>query len=302
MKIVLIRHLCTPGNEKKQYIGRTDESLSENAVEAFQRSRNSYPTVQSVIASPMKRCIETARLIYPRADICTEPMLRECDFGLFEGRTYEELKEEPAYTAWLESGGTTAFPGGEAQEEFRTRCVEGIRKWINALAEEKGRKRGIRCSRRERSWQLCHGLRRNRMIFYHWQVENGGGYEASVREEEWLKRQKVSGRGSEDCCTDIAVPGNWMNNNEGKGKNMKKKKSICLTAAAAAVLISGCVMNTGARVYDSDRAIASSSNSYNLSNYTGGQNGNTVSGTAEKLEGMDTVWRYEADEENRSDP
>ena len=78
---------------------------------------------------------------------------------------------------------------------------------------------------------------------------------------------------------------------------MKKKKSICLTAAAAAVLISGCVMNTGARVYDSDRAIASSSNSYNLSNYTGGQNGNTVSGTAEKLEGMDTVWRYEADEE-----
>lgn len=56
-------------------------------------------------------------------------------------------------------------------------------------------------------------------------------------------------------------------------------------------------MNTGARVYDSDRAIASSSNSYNLSNYTGGQNGNTVSGTAEKLEGMDTVWRYEADEE-----
>src|SRR5699024_3561475 len=119
MKIVLIRHLCTPGNEKKQYIGRTDESLSEKAVEAFRRSRNSYPEVQKVIASPMKRCIETARLIYPQADICTEPMLRECDFGLFEGRTYEELKDEPAYIAWLGSGGTTAFPGGEAQEEFR---------------------------------------------------------------------------------------------------------------------------------------------------------------------------------------
>lgn len=78
---------------------------------------------------------------------------------------------------------------------------------------------------------------------------------------------------------------------------MKKKKSICLTAVVTAVLISGCVMNTGARVYDSDRAIASSSNSYNLTDYTGNQNGNTVSGSAEKLEGMDTVWSYEAEEE-----
>ena len=56
-------------------------------------------------------------------------------------------------------------------------------------------------------------------------------------------------------------------------------------------------MNTGARVYDSDRAIASSSNSYNLIDYTGNQNGNTVSGSAEKLEGMDTIWSYEAEEE-----
>ncbi len=189
MKIVLIRHLCTPGNEKKQYIGRTDESLSEKAVEAFQRSRNSYPEVQKVIASPMKRCIETARLIYPQADICTEPMLRECDFGLFEGRTYEELKEEPAYTAWLESGGTTAFPGGEAQEEFRARCVEGIRKWINVLTEEKA----------ESAAFVVHGgtimaalsrLAEEPHDFYHWQVENGGGYEASVREEEWMNGRK----------------------------------------------------------------------------------------------------------------
>ena len=35
MKIVFIRHLKTPGNEKRQYIGRTDEDLSEQAVEEF---------------------------------------------------------------------------------------------------------------------------------------------------------------------------------------------------------------------------------------------------------------------------
>ena len=92
MKIVFIRHLRTPGNEKRQYIGRTDESLSERAVEEFYSSKNRYPAVKSVVASPMKRCIETARLIYPEAEIRTEPLLRECSFGLFEGKSYEELK------------------------------------------------------------------------------------------------------------------------------------------------------------------------------------------------------------------
>ena len=189
MKIVFIRHLKTPGNEKRQYIGRTDEDLSEQAVEEFRRRQEKsigalYPSVQRIIASPLKRCIRTAELIYPGQEICTEPMLRECDFGLFEGRTYEELKEEPAYTAWLKSGGTTAFPGGEAQEEFRTRCVEGIRKWINALAEEKA----------ESAAFVVHGgtimaalsrLAEEPHDFYHWQANNGEGYTAEVIEEEW---------------------------------------------------------------------------------------------------------------------
>ena len=149
MKTVFIRHLPTPGNEKRQYIGRTDEHLSDAAVKAFCNRIHTYPDVQYVIASPMIRCIETARLIYPDVEIRTEPMLRECDFGLFEGKTYEELKEHPAYIEWLESGGTTAFPDGEAQEVFRERCAEGP------------------------------------YDFYHWQVENGGGFTAEVSEEDW---------------------------------------------------------------------------------------------------------------------
>ena len=177
MKIIFIRHLRTPGNEKRQYIGRTDESLSDRALEGFLSSKNRYPAVKSVIASPMKRCIETARLIYPEAEIRTEPLLRECDFGLFEGKTYEELKDHPAYIEWLESGGMAAFPEGEPQELFRNRCAEGVQKWIEILLEEKA----------ESAAFVVHGgtimaslsrLAEEPHDFYHWQVENGGGYEA----------------------------------------------------------------------------------------------------------------------------
>ena len=95
MELILIRHLKTPGNEKRQYIGSTDEELSEQEVLNFKQKYkiDSYPQVQQVIVSPMKRCIQTAELIYPKNQITQEVLLKECDFGIFEGKTYEELKE-----------------------------------------------------------------------------------------------------------------------------------------------------------------------------------------------------------------
>ena len=141
MKIIFIRHLPTPGNEKRQYIGSTDEDLSQGAVERFRKMQPDnreriYPPVQYVIASPLKRCIRTAELIWPGQEILIEPMLRECDFGAYERKTYEELKNEPEYIRWMESGGMTAFPGGEDQTGFRRRCVDGVKQWICRLLEK----------------------------------------------------------------------------------------------------------------------------------------------------------------------
>lgn len=77
---------------------------------------------------------------------------------------------------------------------------------------------------------------------------------------------------------------------------MRKRWKIITAAGLSVFLLPGCVMNTGARVYDNDRALAGDANSYNLTNYSSAQSDNTVSGTAEKLEGMDTIWEFDADE------
>ena len=96
LKIMLIRHFATPGNEKRQYIGSTDEVLSEKT--AF--LKRSYPIPEYIIASPMKRCVQTAKRIWGTdlsgCPIVLEPLMRECDFGQFEGKTYEELKSKVA--------------------------------------------------------------------------------------------------------------------------------------------------------------------------------------------------------------
>ena len=95
MKIYFIRHGRTPGNKKKRYVGRTDESLCEE--EALRLANSCFPKVDKVYTSSMKRCIETAQILYPDQDPIVVDHLQECDFGAFEYKNYEELKDEKAY-------------------------------------------------------------------------------------------------------------------------------------------------------------------------------------------------------------
>lgn len=205
MKVIFIRHLPTPGNEKKQYIGRTDESLSSGAVTSFHKKREMYlknpketdgesisfyPSAELIVASPMKRCVQTAELIYPEQKIVTEPELKECDFGRFEGKTYEELKDDPAYLAWLESGGTLAFPEGEDQEAFRSRCAEGVRRWLQKGIEEK-RKSIAFVVHGGTIMAALHRLAEGEHGFYDWQTGNGRGFTALAAEVEWQEGMEI---------------------------------------------------------------------------------------------------------------
>ena len=124
MKLIFIRHGKTAGNCEKRYIGTTDEPLCEEGRAGLLDKR--YPAADIVIASPMKRCLETAKLLYPGQKPVLYDGLRECDFGAFEGKNYLELSKDPDYQRWIDSAGTLPFPGGERIEDFKRRCVEAF--------------------------------------------------------------------------------------------------------------------------------------------------------------------------------
>ena len=109
---------------------------------------------------------------------------RECDFGQFEGKTYEQLKKNAAYIKWLKSGGITAFPGGEDQEEFRKRCVEGMKKQVRFLIARHVKYAAF-VVHGGTIMAVMHALYEEKKDFYNWQVENGSGYLVSVSEKEW---------------------------------------------------------------------------------------------------------------------
>ena len=137
MTVILIRHGETSGNSEKRYIGRTDEPLSESGREAVTENaaRGKYPAADIVFSSPMKRCIETASIIYPDKTLTVEENLKEIDFGIFEGKSYSELSGTALYQQWIESGGSMPFPQGEVREAFISRTVSAFKRLIFSIEE-----------------------------------------------------------------------------------------------------------------------------------------------------------------------
>lgn len=181
MNIALIRHFQTPGNLVGNYIGVTDEDLIPLEEEI---NRSLYPKVEKIYASPLKRCVQTAEFIYPGQAIRIKHNLKECDFGRFENKNYQDLSGDEAYQKWVDCGGKMKFPGGEDPEEFKLRCCEAFLDCIKECIEENETSVAL----------VVHGgtimsimekFDADRRGFYEYQVKNGNGYVLRLNEENW---------------------------------------------------------------------------------------------------------------------
>ncbi|MBQ9661647.1 MAG: histidine phosphatase family protein [Oscillospiraceae bacterium] len=118
MKVLLIRHGLTRLGEEHRYQGSLDDGLSERGRAELKRAELSPARV---FVSPAKRARETAEILFPQAEQIVCPGLREMDFGMFEGRGWWEMEDDPAYNAWIESECRSRCPQGEDREGFSER-------------------------------------------------------------------------------------------------------------------------------------------------------------------------------------
>ncbi|MDE6092821.1 MAG: histidine phosphatase family protein [Ruminococcus sp.] len=127
-RISVIRHGMTEANEKGIYIGKTDLPLSpRGAAEiASKMDEFDYPAVHRVYSSPLKRCTETADILFPETEIKTVDDLRELDFGDFENKSVEELLNNDDYRKWLKGGKDSRSPNGESLEEMTARTYKAL--------------------------------------------------------------------------------------------------------------------------------------------------------------------------------
>ena len=135
-ELILIRHGKTAGNLLGRYIGsRTDEPLCDEGREGL--AGKQLPEVERLYVSPMKRCVETAEILWPgfdRKKMQKVTDLRECDFGDFENKKYKELSGNGDYQAWIDSNGTLPFPNGESMDAFKSRCLEAFARIVEEVS------------------------------------------------------------------------------------------------------------------------------------------------------------------------
>lgn len=118
--VFLLRHGETADTAAHRYCGESDPPLSEAGRKRLADLH--YPAAERYVSSDSRRAAETVRLLWGREPDARLPGLRECAFGEFEGRTYGELKEDPAYRAWCgDRTGTLSPPGGESRNAFSAR-------------------------------------------------------------------------------------------------------------------------------------------------------------------------------------
>ncbi len=133
LEIYWLRHGKTKSNEEHRYLGKTDEGLTEAEIERLQAMKvpeawRAFP----LFSSPMKRCRQTAELLFQKEPLPI-PEWGEMDFGLFEGKNYQDLKGDSYYQRWIDSGGTLPFPQGESREAFLQRSRKGLERMLFLL-------------------------------------------------------------------------------------------------------------------------------------------------------------------------
>lgn len=188
IELYLIRHGATKANREHRYLGRTEEPLSEEgreALKAFQK-KGIYPdpaSLQALFVSPMERCRETAELLFGDCEQHMIPEFREMDFGLFEGKNYQDLRGNAQYQAWIDSNGTLPFPKGESREDFIARCRRGFEEMLRIVTAE-----GIRRNEeRKNIAAVVHGGTIMAVCssftdgeYFDFQIGNGEGYRCKV--------------------------------------------------------------------------------------------------------------------------
>lgn len=127
-RISVLRHGMTEANEKGIYIGKTDIPLSAKGAGeiAAKTDEFDYPSVHRVYSSPLRRCTETAEILFPETELKTVDDLRELDFGDFENKSVDELINNDDYKKWLKGGKDSRSPNGESLEEMTARTYKAL--------------------------------------------------------------------------------------------------------------------------------------------------------------------------------
>jgi probable phosphoglycerate mutase len=129
-RLAMLRHGETVGNSSLRFHGSADVALSDaGRVQMREAARALREAVfDLVVASPLRRSWEAARIVAGATPVRIEEGLREIDFGRWEGLTDAEIaaRDPVLHREWRERAPGFEYPGGELRAEFRGRVMRAF--------------------------------------------------------------------------------------------------------------------------------------------------------------------------------
>ena len=128
LHLILVRHGETEWNAQRRYQGQSDIPLSEEGRRQANcvAERLACQKIDVVYASDLERAWETASIIAEpnQLQVCLEPRLRELNFGVLEGLTFDEaqIQYPEMIAAWLKDFNQPP-QGAETIDLFHARIV-----------------------------------------------------------------------------------------------------------------------------------------------------------------------------------
>jgi broad specificity phosphatase PhoE len=126
--LILVRHGSLDEQYDGCYIGSSDLPLSREGIREAEALGSFLKTrdIDSIYASPLLRSrqtVEKVSLALPETPVVYEDLLREIDFGAWEGLTFAQIcKHDPDGAGrWAGHDDEFTFPGGEILGNFHDR-------------------------------------------------------------------------------------------------------------------------------------------------------------------------------------
>ena len=189
--IHFIRHGAIDETLSGKYIGTTDVPLSDKGKMDLKKLdyEYRYPGTQVVFTSPLKRCTETCKILYPEQNPLSIANLSECNFGEWEGKTADELKSDPDFEKWLAGDNSVKPPRGESNADFTRRICRMFESIVEGLMKT-GTTESVIVTHGGVIMTLLavYGLPQAKP--FEWTMDNGFGYSLRVTPMLW-QRDKV---------------------------------------------------------------------------------------------------------------
>ena len=185
--VALFRHGLTEENKRKAYIGWTDSPICEDVGEILSRQIFQLSPYERIVASDLKRCVQTARILFPDQNVAAMPEFREMHFGRWEGKTYGDLAGDPIYEEWIHNHFNCEPPEGESYPIFADRVEKGWQVVFAQMVEEKFKSLAIVTHGGVMRYLLSK-LSPEKRDFWEWSVPHGQGYEFVWSSKEAFRR------------------------------------------------------------------------------------------------------------------